>query len=202
MSRRCSKAASTAVAGMAGSRRSRLMAVPMICSTRAIRLSPPGPATLLVVSAAPAASAVGTIERRLERRAVGLARVGRSRDRVDLRALGLERLVVEDRLDELADLERAAAIERQLQRLDVGDLAAGLDQADLDVAEPGGDDARRRPAGFPCSAARWTPEGPRPGRGDLPMMSPPTARAQSHVAPACQGPPRQGGSRPAAPPAS
>jgi hypothetical protein len=47
---------------------------------------------------------------------------------------------MEDRLRVLADLVRAAPVEWQLKGLDVGDLSARFDEADLDIAEARGDD--------------------------------------------------------------
>src|SRR5580765_7285452 len=112
----------------------------MICSTRTVLASLPPSSRAAPRAALPATSAVGTIDRGLERLAVGPAGVRGSRDGVDLGALGLERLVVEDRLRVLADLARSTAVRRQLERLDVDDLAGGFDDADLDVAELGGND--------------------------------------------------------------
>src|SRR5258705_8218188 len=97
----------------------------MICSTRTVRVSLPPGSRDGPRAAPPATSAAGTINRGLERLAIGPARVRGSRDGVDLGTLGLERLVVEDRLGVLADLARSAAVRRQLERLDVDDLASG-----------------------------------------------------------------------------
>src|SRR5712671_1562130 len=98
--------ASTAPGETAGSRRSRLIAVPMICSTRTVPAALGRLADVTAVSppsaASRRASTMDPIEGRLERGPVSAARVGGARYRIDLGALGLECLIVEDRRGELA----------------------------------------------------------------------------------------------------
>src|SRR5712691_5058686 len=127
----------------------------MICSTRTVpnRLSRP-PGVMAPAATLARASTVDTIEGRLERGTVGPAGIGGSGDRVDLGALGLECLIVKDGLGELADLARPAAVVRELKRLDVHDLASGLDQADLDIAELGGNDVAVDPLVAPAGRLR------------------------------------------------
>jgi hypothetical protein len=87
-------------------------------------------------------SRVRPINRRLQRLNVGIARVGGSRDDVDLCGLGrdsLECLVIQDRACGLADFEGACSITGKQRRLDVGDVAVRDGDLNLDVSEAGCD---------------------------------------------------------------
>src|ERR1035437_2371897 len=77
---------------------------------------------------------MGAVQGRLQRLGVGIAGVGRPRDRVDLRALSLEGLVVQHGSSHLADLLGPLPVKRKLQRLDVGDAAVRDDHLHLVVA--------------------------------------------------------------------
>src|SRR4051794_21533547 len=69
-------------------------------------------------------SDAGAVERALQRLRVALARVRRARHAVDLRALGLQRLLAEQWTGLFADVLRARPVARELDSLHVGDLAS------------------------------------------------------------------------------
>ena len=96
-------------------RSARLIGIPIRCSTRR-RIGDPGRSTVTVTSRPGPARTAATH--------VPVAGHGRATHHVDLRALGVERVLDEDRQGVVVDLLVLVVAVRVLQHVDVGDLAA------------------------------------------------------------------------------
>ena len=96
----------------------------------------------------------GLVECALQRLRVALAGVRRAADDVDLRALRLQHLLQQERRGLLADLGRALAVDRHLERGDVGDLGPLQRHSHLDGAVPVVE--RIAVDGADCARMRWS----------------------------------------------